>query len=289
MKYLKYFVISVLVMLTAVSCTKNPHPGFKKTDNGLYYKYHIQSESTEKPQEGDLLFVEMIYRTSADSILFDSRVRQTPAILNLEPSYFKGDILEGFAMMSAGDSVTFVQPVDSFFQYFARIPVPEGLKKGDFMFFDIKMVKFMSEEAYFVERQKEAEEKKISVDAEIDAYLKANNLNAKLQESGLYYVETLKGKGATAAPGKKVSVHYTGKFLDGNVFDSSHNRQQPIEFTLGRGEVIRGWDEGISLMSKGGKATLVIPFFLAYGEDGRPPVIAPYATLVFDVELVDIK
>jgi peptidyl-prolyl cis-trans isomerase A (cyclophilin A) len=106
---------------------------------------------------------------------------------------------------------------------------------------------------------------------------------------GLEYIEVEPGSGAQAEAGKTVSVHYTGKFQDGKVFDSSIPRGEPIEFALGQGRVIKGWDEGIALMKIGGKAQLVIPPILAYGERGAGGVIPPNATLVFDVELVDVK
>ena len=87
--------------------------------------------------------------------------------------------------------------------------------------------------------------------------------------------------------GDKVKVHYKGMLLDGTVFDSSYKRNQPIEFTLGIGQVIKGWDEGISLLGLGDKATFIIPSELAYGQSGAGGVIPPNATLVFDVELVE--
>ncbi len=107
--------------------------------------------------------------------------------------------------------------------------------------------------------------------------------------SGLEYIEIEAGTGAQAAAGKTVKVHYTGKFPEGKVFDSSVPRGEPLEFVLGTGRVIRGWDEGIALMKVGGKAQLVIPPELAYGARGAGGVIPPNATLVFDVELVDVK
>ena len=108
-------------------------------------------------------------------------------------------------------------------------------------------------------------------------------------ESGLEYVEIEAGTGDQAKAGKTVRVHYTGKFLDGKVFDSSVSRGDPLEFQLGAGRVIKGWDEGIALMKVGGKAQLTIPPQLAYGERGAGGVIPPNATLIFDVELISIK
>ena len=108
-------------------------------------------------------------------------------------------------------------------------------------------------------------------------------------DSGLEYVEEKAGTGAQAQAGKTVKVHYTGKFPDGKVFDSSIPRGEPLEFVLGAGRVIKGWDEGIALMKVGGKAVLTIPPQLAYGERGAGGVIPPNATLVFDVELVEVK
>ena len=105
-------------------------------------------------------------------------------------------------------------------------------------------------------------------------------------QSGLEYIEIEAGTGTQAAAGKSVSVHYTGKFQDGKVFDSSIPRGEPITFPLGRGNVIKGWDEGIALMKVGGKAQLIIPPDLAYGERGAGGVIPPNATLVFDVDLI---
>ncbi len=108
-------------------------------------------------------------------------------------------------------------------------------------------------------------------------------------ESGLRYQIIQKGNGEKAEANKIVSVHYKGQLTDGTVFDSSYKRNQPIDFTLGIGQVIPGWDEGIGLLHVGDKARLVIPSELAYGSRGAGGVIPPDATLIFDVELVNIK
>ena len=113
--------------------------------------------------------------------------------------------------------------------------------------------------------------------------------DATITESGLGYKMIKEGTGVQASSGKTVSVHYTGKLTDGTKFDSSYDRNQPIEFVLGQGRVIKGWDEGISYLKVGGKATFIIPANLAYGEIGAGGVIPPNATLIFDVELMDVK
>ena len=133
--------------------------------------------------------------------------------------------------------------------------------------------------------EKQAAEKAKKAKEAIDALKKG----AKVTSSGLAYKIIKKGTGAKAEAGKTVSVHYTGKLSNGTKFDSSYDRNQPIEFELGRGRVIKGWDEGISLLNVGSKATFIIPPDLAYGARGAGGVIPPNATLIFDVELVEIK
>lgn len=107
--------------------------------------------------------------------------------------------------------------------------------------------------------------------------------------SGLRYKILQNGDGKQATKGAMVSVHYKGQLLDGTVFDSSYKRKQPIDFAIGVGQVIAGWDEGIQLLKVGDKARLVIPSNLAYGSQGAGGVIPPNATLIFDVELMNVK
>lgn len=110
-----------------------------------------------------------------------------------------------------------------------------------------------------------------------------SNQNELLKE------DILIGSGKEAVSGNNVSVHYLGKLEDGTKFDSSYDRKQPFEFTLGAGEVIAGWDLGVAGMKEGGKRKLTIPSSLGYGETGSPPVIPPNATLVFEVELLKVE
>jgi FKBP-type peptidyl-prolyl cis-trans isomerase len=107
--------------------------------------------------------------------------------------------------------------------------------------------------------------------------------------SGLRYQDVAEGQGTEAAADRTVSVHYTGWLPNGEKFDSSRDRNEPFSFTLGAGQVIAGWDEGVAGMKVGGRRKLVIPADLGYGTAGAPPAIPPGATLVFDVELLDVR
>ncbi|MBQ0786770.1 MAG: peptidylprolyl isomerase [Oceanihabitans sp.] len=125
--------------------------------------------------------------------------------------------------------------------------------------------------------------------AKQDAALDKISAGFSKTESGLRYQILQEGNGAKAEKGKTVSVHYKGQLADGTVFDSSYKRKEPIEFPLGVGQVISGWDEGVQLLKIGDKARFVIPSHLGYGSAGAGGVIPPDATLIFDVELMDVK
>ena len=134
-------------------------------------------------------------------------------------------------------------------------------------------------------REQRIADEKTKTDDELDKIA----AGFKKTDSGLRYQIIQNGNGKKAEKGSNISVHYKGQLVDGTVFDSSYQRKQPIDFQVGIGQVIKGWDEGLQLLKVGDKARLVIPSHLAYGSQGAGGVIPPDATLIFDVELMDVK
>jgi len=124
--------------------------------------------------------------------------------------------------------------------------------------------------------------------AEFETWVYKTYPTAKKTVSGLFYVVNTEGTGAKALPGKNVSVGYKGQFIDGQIFDQSQPGS-PLTFQLGVGRVIKGWDEGVALMSVGSKYTLIIPYNLAYGEEGYPGAIPPRSNLIFETELISVE
>ena len=182
--------------------------------------------------------------------------------------------------------------------------MPEKFKSTDVMRFNMKLKDFYPESEYarrFAENvkkmnderaamlQKDHPEETAKAAKELADFLAKNKITAEPTASGLYYVMTQEGNGEKPVVGKPVWIHYTGKLLDGTVFDSSVERGEPITRPIGVGQLIPGWDEGIMMMSKGEKGVLYIPYYLAYGDRPAGDKIPAFSNLMFEVELVDFE
>ena len=230
------------------------------TDSGLQYEI-IKMGTGEKPSATDK--VEVHYHgTLEDGTVFDSSVERGETITFPLNRVIKG-WTEGLQLMPVGSKFKFTIPPE--LGYGAR---PIGsIPPNSTLIFEVELFNI---------------EKPI---VDLDFNLPAEE---KTLESGLRYLDHVKGTGEEATSGKEVVVHYSGYLADGTKFDSSHDRGTPFTFVLDQGRVIKGWDEGVAGMKKGGKRTLIIPPELGYGERGAGGVIPPNATLMFEVELLDI-
>lgn len=304
-------------VLSLASCNKGGD--FAKTKSGIEYKVFksegksysprevsAEGDATYKSRVGKILALDVEYRTAKDSILFNSRKQQMgiPMRIELQELKIKGGLEEAIALLQPGDSAVFRFNVDTIFAKSFRQPVPPFMKKaGNTMTMLVKAQKVQSrdeamadQQAAMVKQQQtmmaHAAEQSKKDDAILQDYVKKNNLNVQKDTSGVYYMVTSPGTGPKPKAGQTVSVKYKGMLLDGKVFDSSDKAPQngkPIDFAIGVGQVIPGWDRAIPLLSKGSKATILIPSPLAYGQRGAGTDIPADAPLRFDVELVDVK
>ena len=286
-------------------------------------------DPTYKDRVGKFLLGNMQYRTGKDSVLQNTRRDVgMPVPLPLQELKQKGMPDEALSMLQPGDSGVFRFQVDSLIKPKSGQPVPKFLKNGGNvvqMFVSttnklitqteaqamqpelqkraqaaqMKQRMASPEYAKQMQAQKDAQAKAMAVpavqaqlkkdDAVLQEYIKKNGLTVQKTASGVYYQILKPGTGATPKAGQTVSVNYNGTLLSGKQFDSSDKAGKPIDFPIGQGAVIPGWDEGIALLNKGSRAVLLIPSSLAYGTRGAGADIPADAPLRFEVELVDIQ
>jgi len=291
-------IATAAIAMVFGACSDSQFDGYTRAENGLHYKFFNHDEAADKVQEGDGITVRyIISRFDNDSVIINSidasQDRSGDVPFGMSRSSFVGSFEDGMMMMAKGDSAAFIVSADSFFLKTNRQnELPKGFSPGQYLkgVFKIKDVR----------KKKELEESQKKQAAELEAltkeaqakeqpafekYLADNKITTKPTASGLIYIETKKGTGASPKETDVVTMNYTGKLLDGTIFDSSEGKE-PIVYPLN--QMIQGWIEGVQLMKKGGKAKLIVPSALAYGPKGGGP-IPPYATLTFEMELLDFK
>jgi FKBP-type peptidyl-prolyl cis-trans isomerase len=208
-------------------------------------------------------------------------------------------------MIQEGDSLVLQFPIEDLYENTFSMPLPDSLRRGSSVTVCIGAAEVFTMGEYQVYRQEQfmkMEDAQTAMDAQIlQDYLSQENIDAEVHDSGLRYVVVEQGSGPLAENGQHVNVNYTGKLLNGQVFDTSNSDLAkeaglynpgrpyvPYSFQLGTGSVIPGWDIGIGLLNAGTKAILYVPSKLAYGTRGSGAGIPPNSILVFDVELVSI-
>jgi peptidyl-prolyl cis-trans isomerase A (cyclophilin A) len=249
------------------------YPDMQQTESGLMYQHTVVGEG-DAPVEGNMMQIQYIGYLE-DGTQFESSYDRPD---ELQLPLVKGQILEGwyeaFLLMKTGGKLKIVLPPWLGFGNQAKGQIPPNAH----LIFDFELIKITDPE----EEMKE-DEKTFKAEMSLKYPESAGT------KSGLLYQMTEEGNGSLPKAGQEVEVHYTGYLLDGSKFDSSVDRGQTFKFTLGQGMVIKGWDEGIQLCKVGGKIKLIIPYWLAYGAQGRPPQIPQKAHLIFDVEVIAVK
>ncbi len=291
---------------------------YKKGPGGLVYQIH-KDGGNEKIKEGDVIKVNFIQKSEKDSVEFNTYDVGQGQIFPVGKMAYPGDMNDVLFLFGEGDSATFKLNLDTMAKNTGQ-PKPPAKAKDTYMIFTVKIEKVFKKganeaDSTFQKRAQEFFQKDYLAgvakmkDAEagkIKKFVGDSNLKLQTSPSGLQYVITTPGGAVKPLPGDTIKLKYTGKLLtkksDGkdNVFDTTdekvakeagiHNamaQYAPRAFTVGN--AIPGFDEGVQLLGKGGKASLLIPSSLAYGEGGQPQAkIGPYSPLYFDVEVVDI-
>lgn len=308
---LKPGLLLIAVAFIFSSCNNGE---YTTTKSGL--KYRIVSEGEgPKPEPGQVMTIHMVYKAEDDTANMFSTLEQGMPIPMPVDSTWKedGTIYEAFKMLKKGDSMQVQVTAANFFEKTVQQPVPDSLSAETLITFNLgvedvmsmeeyrafQMEQFQKEQEKMIERGKVQLEKDVKI---IDQYLSDNNIKAESTESGLRYVVREEGTGVKADSGDVAKVDFVGKTLEGKVFYTSNeeaakendvfqegNPYEPLEFTVGRGEMIPGVDEGVSLLKEGAKATFFLPSPLAYGERGAGQDIKPNQILMFDVEVLEVK
>jgi FKBP-type peptidyl-prolyl cis-trans isomerase len=286
MKNLK-IIIACLLFASFAQAQKAVKYSKSKT-TGLSYVMHKSNKGPKLKLE-DVVTLNLKYSTSKDSLVFDSWKMGKPIQLKIAKASFKGDLMDGLTLLTVGDSASFLINADSLFTKTFGAPRPAFIDSSSFLNFTVKIISTTTDAALKAEELKAEKENAMKENEVIAKYIADKQITPSKSSSGLMYIITEPGSGEQAQAGKTVKVHYTGRLLDGTKFDSSLDRNDPIEFKLGQGMVIKGWDEGIALLKIGGKALLIIPSNLAYGSRGAGGVIPPFSPLTFEVELVSVQ
>ncbi|MDR6784190.1 FKBP-type peptidyl-prolyl cis-trans isomerase FkpA [Pedobacter africanus] len=307
-----------IVILFAAALGLAACNNYKKGPGGLSYIIHKDGGGT-KIKEGDIVKLNFIQKSEKDSVMFNTWDMEQPQVFPVAKKVYAGDMNDVLTLFGEGDSATFKLDLDTMAARSGQ-PKPQGTK-DKYIVFTVKVEKVLAKAAgeadstfqkkareFFEKDYKASIDKKKGAEAgKIKKYIADNNLKTTTTASGLQYVISKPGDAVKPALGDTMMVNYTGKLTtkksDGkdNIFDTSdekvakeagkfHAMAQygPRPITLGR--AIPGFDEGLQLIGKGGKITLIIPSNLAYGEGGMPQGgISPFSPLVFEVELTDIK
>jgi FKBP-type peptidyl-prolyl cis-trans isomerase len=293
----KLFAVIALGAAILASCGD----GFKTTKNGLRYKFLEINKDAQQVKENDVLVGTCIVKLN-DSIL--GRVDTPDRILMANATTFPGDLPEGLLMMHIGDKAIFEINADSVAKYGGRFPEFYKAGTGMKLIYEINLTDIVTreemeqEQANFMENMQQAQAAEKEALAK---YVEDNNIKATPDDEGLYIIVNKKGNGQKVEIGRQVAINYTGRLLNGKVFDTSlesvakendiydsRRPYEPLSYRVGEQSLIRGWEKGIINQPAGSKLTLIIPSSLGYGPQDLG-IIPANSSLIFDLEIVSVK
>jgi FKBP-type peptidyl-prolyl cis-trans isomerase len=301
MKKIFYGFVLLAGILLFSGCIRNESEELKEEEQRDLKKYLENNNITQEPTASGLYFIPVtdtaigIYPTIDDVVefeytgrLIDGQVFGTTdsAIAKDQDIYYESivygpirlvlskailGLAEGFQLMQEGELAKMILPSDIAYDGSSIGLIPRYAT----LIFDIQLNHIITDPEVYEQNL-------------IEEFLDSNNYDVAPTESGLYYIEKDPGDSVLIKSGNVVDVYYTGYFLDGRVFDSNIDDDYPLSLSIPNDDLIQGWNEGLKLMSKGSKGILIVPYDLAFGENGTSS-IGPYMTLVFDMEIDDVR
>ena len=284
----------LLIMALCLSACKRDRTLY--TASGMKYVLHT-SHSGAKPVLGDYVTFEMVYKTESDSVLFDSRHNQSPFRIQLLSIPFRGSLEEGLMCLSEGDSATFYIAADSLRAHVLREHLEAGreslLQPGTFAHFDVRLLRVQRQADAEIEISERLRKRKEDEPRLIREYLEKEHILALPDSAGIYILA-----GETKQPaihaGDTVTVNYTGTYLNNMPFDASP-KNTPYSFVVGAGSVVKGWDLAFPKLASAGRAQILLPSSLAYGERGLfgaqrgNYMVPPFTPVVYNLEIVSVR
>lgn len=271
---MRFSLWAALITAVGLASCGSGEGEWQAADGGYQYKM-IKDSSARVAQVGDLVRAHFVYRTDKDSVIGSSYSAGNPIPVKIVAPPSKLDMMNALMKLSAGDSALFKYPTDSLFKGAPAGQRPPFFPSGSYLTVGIRIFGVESD------KERSANEKK-----ELESFAAKKGLKAQSTPSGLMYAVTTPSSGISATKGDSVVVKYKGMLLDEKVFDPGDS---PLRVLLGSSPIIKGFEEGISVLKEGEKGWILIPNELGYGEYGSPPLIPSMAPLAFEIEILKVK
>ena len=301
---MKWAALMVAGTAMMIACNSENKGEYQEISEGLSYMVEQSNPNGQQVQEGDVLVGEMTVKFE-DSVIYDTK-GNVKRLVTANPGW-EGKVGEGLLKMHVGEIATFALDADVLASYLNNDQMPTNYKpgSGQKFYYQINLQdivtrdEILQEQNNWVENMRQMEQEEPE---DLQNYITENKITAKPTADGIYIVVKKQGKGPKVTIGKEVTVNYTGRLLDGTIFDSSvesdarsgeiynaNRKYEPMTYTVGKDKLIEGWEQGVMGMPEGTVLQLVIPSALAYGPRQASPIILPYSPLVFDIEIVSVK
>lgn len=282
MNYVKAACMFTVLAIISACGTGN----YKSTDTGLQFRI-IRDAKGEKARMNDVLQLNLSYHLPDDSVLYNSEDLGDSFLLKITEPSFRGSIEEGLLLLGEGDSAEFLLPADSVYKRLFRQRLPSFIEPGTMLTFRVGVVNVMDESAFQRRMQKERTDAFIREQKEIEKYLQENNLNIPAVTPGVWFIILQEGKGEKPAAGDSVEVKYTGRLLNGKIFDSSSKAGRNLQYRIGTGNYLKAWEQAVMSMPEGSMSRLILSSDQAFGRSASAPV-PPGSSVIFDIELIKV-